>query len=130
MARRKKREIPELKGNWLTTYGDMVTLLLTFFVFLYSFSTIDVQKFSENDLLVSKCNRSAAWGVIAIPGEETLQGAQFTGPGQEMTLNAEQMKKVHEMMVELLEAEKLTKEVAVRLEERGIVISIMDGGVI
>lgn len=127
MARRKKREIPELKGNWLTTYGDMVTLLLTFFVFLYSFSTIDVQKFQKMIYSFQSAIGVLPGGVIAIPGEETLQGAQFTGPGQEMTLNAEQMKKVHEMMVELLEAEKLTKEVAVRLEERGIVISIMDG---
>ena len=51
---------------------------------------------------------SAAWGVIAIPGEETLQGLSLLD-WSEMTLNAEQMKKVHEMMVELLEAEKTQK---------------------
>jgi chemotaxis protein MotB len=32
---------------WMLTYGDMVTLLLTFFVLLFSFATIDVQKFRE-----------------------------------------------------------------------------------
>ena len=32
---------------WMLTYGDMVTLLLTFFVLLFAFSTIDVQKFRE-----------------------------------------------------------------------------------
>lgn len=32
---------------WMLTYGDMVTLLLVFFVFLYAFSTLDVQKFRE-----------------------------------------------------------------------------------
>jgi chemotaxis protein MotB len=56
-----------------------------------------------------------------------MQGAQLTGPGQEMTLNAEQVKKVHEMMVQLLESENLMNEVTVRVEERGIVISIIDG---
>jgi len=30
--------------SWMTTYGDMVTLLLTFFVLLYSFSSIDAEK--------------------------------------------------------------------------------------
>ena len=30
---------------WMLTYGDMVTLLLTFFVLLFAFATIDVQKF-------------------------------------------------------------------------------------
>ncbi|MDP4153155.1 MAG: flagellar motor protein MotB [Bacillota bacterium] len=31
-------------GSWMDTYGDMVTLLLTFFVMLYSFSTINAAK--------------------------------------------------------------------------------------
>ena len=31
-------------GNWMDTYGDMVTLLLTFFVMLYSMSSISEQK--------------------------------------------------------------------------------------
>ena len=31
---------------WMTTYGDMVTLLLTFFVLMLTFSTIDKEKFS------------------------------------------------------------------------------------
>lgn len=31
-------------GNWMDTYGDMVTLLLTFFVMLYAMSSIDQQK--------------------------------------------------------------------------------------
>ena len=30
---------------WMATYGDMVTLLLCFFVLLYSFSTLDTVKF-------------------------------------------------------------------------------------
>ena len=31
-------------ANWMDTYGDMVTLLLCFFVLLYSMSTIDQEK--------------------------------------------------------------------------------------
>jgi chemotaxis protein MotB len=34
-------------GNWLTTYSDLVTLLLCFFVLLYSFSVLDVEKFRK-----------------------------------------------------------------------------------
>ncbi len=33
--------------GWLATYADTVTLLLTFFVLLYSLSTIDSQKFQQ-----------------------------------------------------------------------------------
>lgn len=32
-------------GGWLTTYGDLVTLLLAFFVLLYAMSSVDVAKF-------------------------------------------------------------------------------------
>ena len=31
-------------GNWMDTYGDMVTLLMTFFVMLYSMSSLNQQK--------------------------------------------------------------------------------------
>lgn len=38
-SRRRRR-----KGNWLDTYADMVTLLLCFFVLLYSASSVDETK--------------------------------------------------------------------------------------
>lgn len=45
MTRRKQEE--EGGGSWMDTYGDMVTLLLTFFVMLYSMSTIVEEKWTE-----------------------------------------------------------------------------------
>ena len=49
MGRRKKRIGGGDEGapEWLTTYSDMVTLLLTFFVLLFSMATIDKQKFED-----------------------------------------------------------------------------------
>lgn len=41
----KKRE-EESGGSWMDTYGDMVTLLLTFFVMLYSQSTVADEKWA------------------------------------------------------------------------------------
>ena len=41
----KKKERPEAEGyNYMDTYGDLVTLLLTFFVLLYAFSSTDAGK--------------------------------------------------------------------------------------
>lgn len=41
----KKKERPtDGGGNWMDTYGDLVTLLLTFFVMLYSMSNLNEQK--------------------------------------------------------------------------------------
>ncbi|MCI9184222.1 MAG: OmpA family protein [Lachnospiraceae bacterium] len=44
MSRRKKGGGGEECGSWMDTYGDMVTLLMCFFVMLYSMSSLDQQK--------------------------------------------------------------------------------------
>lgn len=54
-------------ANWMDTYGDMVTLMLCFFVMLYSFSTIDQQKWqnlveSLNPSTVEDIEQSVAQG--------------------------------------------------------------------
>ena len=43
-------------ANWMDTYGDMVTLLLCFFVLLYSMSTISEEKWM---LIVQSFNKDA-----------------------------------------------------------------------
>lgn len=49
MARRKKNSGDSGGGGneWMATYADTVTLLLTFFVLLYSFSSVDAEKFQQ-----------------------------------------------------------------------------------
>ncbi len=44
MARRRKGGDDEGGANWMDTYGDMITLVLTFFVLLYSMSSMDQSK--------------------------------------------------------------------------------------
>ncbi len=48
--KRRRRNSADFGGDpgaprWLVTYGDMVTLLLVFFVLLFSFSKLDAKKF-------------------------------------------------------------------------------------
>ncbi|WP_457681376.1 OmpA/MotB family protein [Thermovibrio sp.] len=46
MARRKKEEC-KAPPAWLTSFGDLMSLLLTFFILLYSMSTISLEKFYQ-----------------------------------------------------------------------------------
>lgn len=69
MARRK-RNIEEAGNEWMNTYSDMVTLLLTFFVLLFSMSTIEQEKFQAIIDSVQKMG-----GVI----DSTLIGGDGTG---------------------------------------------------
>jgi len=45
MARKKKAAAKENAERWLLTYADLITLLMVFFVLLFSMSHTDVQKF-------------------------------------------------------------------------------------
>ena len=46
--------------GWMTTYGDMMTLLLTFFVLLISYSTIKEEEFKKaiESFAIPICSRS------------------------------------------------------------------------
>ncbi|HUU45408.1 MAG TPA: flagellar motor protein MotB [Acidobacteriota bacterium] len=45
MRGRKRKEVPENPERWLLTYADLITLLLAFFVVMYSMSRLDAKKF-------------------------------------------------------------------------------------
>ncbi len=50
MAGKKKQKVEESKGGapeWMVTFGDLMSLLLTFFVLLVSFSSIQQVKFQK-----------------------------------------------------------------------------------
>ena len=60
----KKRPIIVKQGlpGWVMTYGDMMSLLLTFFVLIVSFSSMQESKFNE-----AAASLRQAFGVLAAP---------------------------------------------------------------
>jgi hypothetical protein len=59
-VRKMMRPEQDKSDLWLLTYSDMVTLCLTFFVLLYSFSTIDTVKWKSLVVSMSGCFRCNA----------------------------------------------------------------------
>ena len=55
MAKRKQEEPPKGVPAWTSTFGDLMNLLLCFFVMLFSMSTMDAQKF---ELLAASFNQT------------------------------------------------------------------------
>ena len=47
MARKQKAQDTGGSPSWMTTFSDLMNLLLCFFVFLFSMSTVDAEKFEE-----------------------------------------------------------------------------------
>lgn len=66
-------------SNWMDTYGDMVTLLLCFFVLLYSISTVTEDKWIA---LVQSFNPKATPTVTATTGNEGPTADENEDPGQ------------------------------------------------
>ena len=84
MAMRKKKAAAGAP-EWMVTYGDMMTLLLCFFVLLLSFSTI-----SEKDFEKALMSLKGALGVLA--KERTpLHIPAIPRPGQQTRRNIEEI---------------------------------------
>jgi len=71
LAKKRKPEAVNT-GAWLNTYADMVTLILTFFVLLYSMSTIDAQKYAKLAEALSNGKNVIAAPEGYVPGEDLL----------------------------------------------------------
>jgi len=47
MKRKKHDDEQENLERWLITYADLITLLLAFFIMMYTFSKQDAQRYQE-----------------------------------------------------------------------------------
>lgn len=126
LRRRRGSDDDSPGGNWLTTYGDMVTLILTFFILLYSFSEIDVIKFRK--LLFSF---RGAIGVM--DGGKTTQDDSGAFSGQTMIDSGESRKQSKDILdiarkiQALINQEGLEKSISVSVTQRGVVVSVSEG---
>jgi chemotaxis protein MotB len=128
-----KREVPkpaekDRADRWLLTYADLITLLLIFFIVLFVMSTQDVVKFQ----VMAESLIDAFKGTRSVVGEspgpayvEGKSGVKVSGPGAK---GREQLKMefIKQEVERLAQKEGLTSQVSVRMEERGVVINILD----
>jgi len=77
---KKRNQDPPGGANWMDTYGDLVTLLLCFFVLLYSMSTLDQQKWES---LVRSFNPDSIPTVTETVGNEGPIADPTTGTSQD-----------------------------------------------
>lgn len=118
MSRKRRQE--EASGGapeWLTTYSDMVTLLLCFFVLLFSFSSVDAEKFKS-------IMRSFQGGAGVLSGGNTID-IPLNPIEDDLDVDSE----LHQLMgylEEYIESLGLGESIIIQPEERGIVIRFMD----
>ncbi|NLZ38498.1 MAG: OmpA family protein [Firmicutes bacterium] len=107
--------------EWMVTYSDMVTLLLAFFILLYAYSVVDMQRFQEV-LSAIQISLGAGEGVLdRSPSISDPDGVNPSAPSQ-----LEQILLTYEAVQRYIEQEGLTDYIHPRLEERGVVLEIED----
>ena len=130
MGRRKKGGGGEDCGSWMDTYGDMVTLLLCFFVMLFAMSSIEEAKLQEfvasmnNTFSIFDGGASAIGdGILISNGVSQLneldQYINSTGKVADSETdgeNMEEFEKSPEALEEMLQEQKL-QENEERMEE-------------
>lgn len=113
--RRRKRDLEDdiNPDSWLATYSDTITLLLTFFILLYSMSSVDSQKLKE----------------LSEAMQKSLKGTVEVSELEEITdLKVQTGKTDYENLVEklnnVIESNNLTDVVKIREEDRGVVLQL------
>ena len=117
---KQKKCPPEGAPEWMTTYGDMVTLLLTFFVLMYTTATVDGYKM--------KLILSAFSGLGMLDGGNTLQVGKLAELGHTVSSLPSMQKgraldKARRNAISLFQPETKSKLVRLTEDERGLIIS-------
>ena len=122
MARKRAEEEPKAGApEWMATYSDMVTLLLCFFVLLFSFANLDVQKFKA--IAVSM---NGSLGVLDSGTSVNMEPLVGSFPNDSPTEENEEFKKLYEEMSDYIKENNLSASVTLRLDERGLLVRFMD----
>jgi len=153
MGRKKKVEEPENHERWMVSYADFLTLLFAFFTCLYAMSTVDAQKMGKmvasmkesfggfesgsNTLSLSDSMGSTSTSeVLKNPekdAESTTSGIMNPkdekGASGKTVLNSDaSMGRFKRSLESVLGDEIKKKMVRVRIERRGIVVSLGEKG--
>lgn len=127
MRRKRKPEEHENLDRWLITYSDLITLLLAFFIMMYTFSKNDAQKYKE----VTEHLKAIFTGGSGVAGQGSTPGkVPFDVPLKtplEAPGSSEDVKNRLEQEIRKLAGNGvLEKNISVITDERGIVINILD----
>lgn len=126
----KKRGAEPQKENherWLITYADLITLLLIFFVVMYTMSKIDANKYYAIASSLAK-TMGGSQSIMESGGPSMVPGASESKELDTVMANLEQqnMEKIKRQIQEYVDQNGLSGKVTVSIEERGVVVSFQD----
>lgn len=127
MARKKEAPHPENHERWLVTYADLITLLMVFFVVLYSMSKVDANKFQAMADALSVSLGSGA-PALQLDVSQYPEGTAPVDEGATTTPSPEQtsIDNIKEKLDAFAQDNSINSQLVTDVEERGLVISIQE----
>lgn len=133
MSRREKKPIDAGPG-WLATYGDLVTLLLAFFVMMFAVSQVQEQKFEAFLSGLGHFDNSAAEPGVFLADPRSAPQVNISpnispvdrkGPGgSDDEEKQQELEEIEQRVSQAIEASALRSAVEVYVHERGIAAAI------
>lgn len=139
---RRRRKKQNGAPKWMVTYSDMITLVLVFFILLFSMSQIDMKKF---EMITESFQDRAILDFLpsTVPGDDLApigEDQENEGSADEESLGAsglldtlEEWEKKEDALAKLiedvevfLESEGLTDEITANRTEEGVVLVMQD----
>jgi chemotaxis protein MotB len=116
--------------RWLLTYSDLITLLMIFFVVLYSLSSMNARKFQAMALSLSNA-MGGGQSVMNDPGTSLAPGISGSSLVNEMEITKEmseisELERIRKELQEYIDQNGLNGKITVNMEERGVVLSFQD----
>ncbi|GAA0085356.1 flagellar motor protein MotB [Clostridium sp. CTA-7] len=122
---KKRVEKPENHERWLLTYSDLITLLMIFFVVLYSASTVNETKYKQ----LATSMGAVFTGGSTVLGSEENSGSSSDNAGELKPLvqtEEEKLKGIENQINDIVKDLQLEGSVSTSIEERGLIISFTD----
>lgn len=126
----KKRQSQEEEGgSWMDTYGDMITLVLTFFVLLYSMSSMDQSKWQYIAGALSKADtQQDNVQVLLEPNPENDPSAIYDNEVPEVQDEADivDFEDFYMYLKQVIVSNKLQDSVSVEMSKTGVYMRFRD----
>jgi chemotaxis protein MotB len=118
MRRRKRSTLHENQERWLLTYADLITLLLAFFIVMYSMSRVDAKKFGA----MTSALTGALRGADLAKRDRELSGKLNTGG----PLKTGELRLMQRQLEQKVGDAGVSSSISADVTERGLVISVKD----
>jgi len=124
MSRRSFNKEKESGGgaSWMTTFSDLMSLLLTFFILLYSMSNVDEEKF--NDVSQSLQGALGGTGILENGGQVLVSKNEDGTLNVEEALNGKN--NMYKKVEEYVKEKGLEEKVDIKMDDKGIYFDIKE----